>query len=98
VTKRFAVPKIITIGKTKIKVELYDSVFVGRDECRGAYNYSNHTISIAKQAASRQHNTLWHEIVHAILYDMGESKLNAKETFVSGFADRLEQAIRTAKF
>jgi hypothetical protein len=98
VTTKYAVPKTVTIGKTKIKVELFDAVFVGKDECRGAYNYANHTISIAKQAKTRQHNTLWHEITHAILYDMGEDKLNRNEKFVSQFADRLEQAIRTAKF
>ena len=96
--KKYAVPKTITIGKSKIKVELFDAVFVGNEECRGAYNYVNHTISIAKQAATRQHNTLWHEITHAILHDMGETKLNRNEKFVSQFADRLEQAIRTAKF
>ena len=96
--KKYAVPKVITIGKRKIKLELYDTVFVGKQECRGAYNWDGGHISIAKQAAVRQHNTLWHEITHAILHDMGESKLNRDEKFVSGFADRLEQAIRTAKF
>jgi len=98
VKKQYAVPKEIKIGKRKIKIAVYDDVFVGRNECRGAYCFTDHTISIAKQAATRQHNTLWHEITHAILYDMGESKLNHNEKFVSGFADRLEQAIRTAKF
>lgn len=97
-TKKYAVPSQLTIGKTKIKVELFDAVFVGKDECRGAYNYATNHISIAKQTKARQHNTLWHEITHAILHDMGETKLNHNEKFVSGFADRLEQAIRTAKF
>lgn len=97
-TKKYAVPSQITIGKTKIKVELFDAVFVGRKECRGSYNWATHHISIAKQAKTHQHNTLWHEITHAILHDMGETKLNHNEKFVSGFADRLEQAIRTAKF
>lgn len=97
-TKQYAVPKQITIGKTRIKVDLYDSVFVGKDECRGSYNWEHHEISIAKQAKTRQHNTLWHEITHAILHDMGEHNLNHNEKFVRGFADRLEQAIRTAKF
>jgi Zn-dependent peptidase ImmA (M78 family) len=98
VKKQYAVPKAVTIGKTKIKIGLYDSVFVGKDDCRGCYNWADHTIAIAKQAKTRQHNTLWHEITHAILHDMGEGKLNRNEKFVSGFADRLEQAIRTAKF
>lgn len=97
-SNNYAVPTAVTIGKRKIKVELCDQVFVGTEECRGAFDYEAGRIAVAKQAATRQHNTLWHEIVHAILYDMGESKLNHRESFVSGFADRLEQAIRTAKF
>ena len=97
-TKKYALPTQITIGKSKIKVELFDAVFVGKDECRGAYNWATKAISIAKQSKTRQHNTLWHEITHAILHDMGELKLNRDEKFVRGFADRLEQAIRTAKF
>ena len=97
-TKKYALPTQITIGKSKIKVELFDAVFVGKDECRGAYNWATKAISIAKQSKTRQHNTLWHEVTHAILHDMGEDKLNHNEKFVSGFADRLEQAIRTAKF
>ena len=97
-SRKYAVPTVITIGKRKIKISLFDKLFVGRTECRGAYDSSDDTISIAKQAAVDQHNTLWHEIVHAILVDMGEHKLNRKESFVSRFADRLEQAIRTAKF
>jgi hypothetical protein len=98
VSNNYAVPTSVKIGKRKISVELCDQVFVGTEECRGAYDYEAGRIAVAKQAATRQHNTLWHEITHAILYDMGESKLNRNEKFVSGFADRLEQAIRTAKF
>jgi hypothetical protein len=98
VKKQYAVPKVVTIGKRKIKIGVYDSVFVGSQQCRGAFYWEDGKICVSKQAATDQHNTLWHEITHAILYDMGKHKLNRDEEFVSGFANRLEQAIRTAKF
>jgi hypothetical protein len=43
------------------------------------------------------YNTFWHELTHAILKDMG-SKLEANEEFVEAFADRLTDAILSAKF
>ena len=41
--------------------------------------------------------TFWHELVHAILHDMG-SPLYHNEAFVAKFSRRLSQAIRTARF
>jgi hypothetical protein len=44
------------------------------------------------------HDTFWHEVVHAILHDMGEDSLNRNERFVTRFANRLTKAIETARF
>lgn len=41
--------------------------------------------------------TFWHEMVHAILHDMGHP-LWRNEDFVTRFANRLSTAIKTAKF
>jgi hypothetical protein len=43
-------------------------------------------------------DTFWHELVHAILNDMGEHTLNKDEKFVTGFANRLTKAIKSARF
>jgi hypothetical protein len=43
-------------------------------------------------------DTFWHEVVHAILEDMGRDALNRDEKFVTQFANLLTQAIKTAKF
>lgn len=43
------------------------------------------------------YNTFWHELTHAILKDMG-SKLEGDEEFVEAFADRLTDAIISARF
>jgi hypothetical protein len=42
--------------------------------------------------------TFWHELVHAILVDMGEFKLNKREDFVEEFAKRLAKAIKSARY
>lgn len=48
--------------------------------------------------AEQVNDTFWHEMVHAILEDMGRHSLNRNEVFVTGFANRLTRAIETAKF
>lgn len=42
-------------------------------------------------------DTFWHELTHAILYEM-EHPLWCDEQFVTKFANYLDEAIRTAKF
>lgn len=43
-------------------------------------------------------DSFWHEMVHAILVDMGEYGLNRNEKFVTAFANRLTKAIKSARF
>ncbi len=43
-------------------------------------------------------DTFWHEMVHTILKDRGEHRLNSNEAFVTKFANRLTEAINTARF
>lgn len=44
-----------------------------------------------------QHETFWHEVTHAILYEMGNA-LWTDETFVTAFARKLAQVIETSEF
>lgn len=100
------IPSSVKVGKTKIQIHKPYAVKVGRHACRGCYDWEKHEINIAsntpsgthKYSASEKSNTFWHELTHAILHDMGEDDLNLNEAFVSDFADRLDQAIKTAKF
>jgi hypothetical protein len=41
-------------------------------------------------------DTFWHELTHIILQDMG-SDLTDNENFVTAFANRLTQAVNSAK-
>lgn len=93
------IPKQVTIGQTPHLVRTKSEVMVGKTLCRGSFDERDCTITIGrKYTPSEKSNTFWHELTHAILHDMGEDKLNHNEQFVSDFADRLDQAIKTAKF
>jgi len=41
-------------------------------------------------------DTFWHELTHCILYDMGHPLCDS-ERFVTAFANRLSQAVNSAK-
>ena len=99
------IPKEVTIGRTPHLVRTKKSVVVGKTICHGSFDEGTHTITIAQGNTERGYvydtheraNTFWHELTHAILYDMG-CKLTHDEKFVTAFADRLDQAIKTARF
>lgn len=72
--------------------------------CRGVVDFSARTITIYKRNShgfsyppSMRSETFWHELTHAILDDM-QHKLALDEKFVTQFSQRLDQAVRSAKF
>lgn len=98
------IPKTIKIGKTKYPV-LQPYCLLPPD-CAGSVTYG-HSIRVAynmrtfgrlKPRSERQRGeTFWHEVTHAILNDM-RSPLESNEKFVTAFSQRLNDAIRSAKF
>jgi hypothetical protein len=99
------IPKQVTIGRTPHLVRTKNELVIDKEVCRGCFDEEARTLSIAKgnpksgykYSADERSNTFWHELTHAILYDM-DCKLTHNEKFVTAFADRLDQAIKTAKF
>jgi hypothetical protein len=97
-------PKEVTVGKTRYRVTSPVEIICSKDSCRGIVDYDLQLIQVAKQNAygsyttAERDETFWHELTHAILDDMGEDKLNRNEKFVTAFSQRLDKAIRTAKF
>lgn len=51
------------------------------------------TFNGREQSESSKHNTLWHEVTHAILDTMGRGDLNADESFVCCFSSFLSECI-----
>jgi len=92
------------VGKKWYSVEVVEAMLHRRDMGRTFYPEKcirlGKTSNVTGRRFSSQElaDTFWHEVVHAILEDMGQYELNKNEAFVTQFANRLTVAIKTAKF
>lgn len=98
------IPKQVTVGKTKIKINQPTALMVRNLPCRGCFDRSDNEIDVAKKdvhgfsfSKGERSETFWHELTHAILHDM-KNRLSYDEKFVVAFSQRLDQAIKTARF
>lgn len=98
------IPKRIRVGEKEYSIEVVEAMLDKR--LAGEINYHERLIQVGMRNGRTGrlfnpnfvHDTFWHELVHAILDDMDEDKLNRNEKFVTAFAARLAKAIRTARF
>lgn len=92
------------IGKTYKVMMVDDLTYSSGDRMVGQIQYDPATIRIQtnNSALARSEDsvliTYWHEVVHAVLSDMGEEKLSKDEKFVDLFASMLHQINKTSKF
>jgi hypothetical protein len=101
---RPALPRTIRIGKLRYSVDLVETMLNKGDMARVFYD--ERKIQIGKKSGvtgrryskKEMNDSFWHELVHAILYDMDEHRLNRNEKFVTEFAHRLSEAIDSARF
>jgi hypothetical protein len=92
------------VGKKMYSIEIVEAMLEKRH--KGRISYTAQTIKLGERSnvTGRRYreeeiqDTFWHEVVHAILYDMGRDSLNADERFVTAFANRLTKAIKSARF
>jgi len=97
------IPIRIRVGTKMYSVDVVESMRQKRE--MGEVHYDQRKISIAQRSnvtgrtytEDEINDTFWHELVHAILYDMN-SRLHDDERFVTEFAARLATAIKSAKF
>jgi hypothetical protein len=96
-------PKKLKVGDRWYSVEIVETmqrraqmgcVYYGTGEIEVAVKSNTTNKPYTKAEVS---DTFWHELTHAILYDMGSS-LYKDEKFVTRFANRLAKAINTARF
>jgi hypothetical protein len=106
-TKRKLPPQLptrIRIGKRLYSIDVVETMINKGDMAR--HYPALQKIKIAQRSnltgkRFKQHDindSFWHEIVHAILHDMGAHELNKNEAFVTAFASRLTKAIKSARF
>ena len=99
--KQLNLPKKIRVGTRWYSVEVVEAM---RNKSEmGRVHYDTQTIELAKRThhgvpfrLSALEETFWHELTHAILHDMGHD-LCDNERFVDAFANRLSDAVNSAK-
>ena len=97
------IPYRIRVGEKLYSIDVVESM--RRKNTMGRTYYDMERIEIAKQSntTGRRYtqeeidDTFWHELVHAILYEM-QHRLYDDEQFVTEFAGHLAKAIKSAKF
>jgi hypothetical protein len=97
-------PRRMRVGKKMYSVEIVEAML--DKKIIGNVHYDSQHIAIASRhpntgrllAGAEVRDSFWHELVHAILHDMGRHNLNRDEVFVTGFANRLSKAIDSARF
>jgi len=97
-------PTKIRVGRRWYSVEVVEAML--DKAVIGCVNYDRRRIQLGRTSNTTGKefkpeqiaDTFWHEVVHTILKDMGEHRLNSNEAFVTKFANRLTETINTAKF
>lgn len=96
------IPKSFQLFGHTIEVSLEDEYIVHREQlCRGLWCPEQNKIRLANakdQADSILHQTLWHEMVHAVLDRLGEDELSNNEKLVDLLGQAFYQINITAKY
>jgi len=99
-----AIPRLIRVGNKRYSVEVVEALLDKQNVARIQYDEQRIQLGLRngqtnrRLPASEVQDSFWHELVHAILYDMERHNLNRDESFVIGFASRLSKAIDSARF
>jgi len=99
-----AIPRLVRVGNKRYSVEVVEALLDKQNVARIQYDEQRIQLGLRngqtnrRLPASEVQDSFWHELVHAILYDMGRHNLNRDESFVIGFASRLSKAIDSARF
>lgn len=97
------IPKCIKVGNKLYSVDIVQSMKSKRTRGQIWYDAGQIQIGRTSNVTGRDYSdiqmseTFWHELVHAILYEMSHS-LYKNEQFVHDFSMHLSRAIQSAKF
>jgi len=102
--KHLELPRSIRVGKKRYSIDVVETMMQRGGMAR--VHYDENRIEIGKRSnktgrkfgKKEMNDSFWHELVHAILYDMDAHRLNKNEQFVTEFANRLSKAIDSARF
>ena len=80
----------------RLKHDVRGRVWYPWDGTHGGIQLATHRLGTLVPH-KRRVQVFWHEVVHAILHEMGRDDLDADERFVEEFAKRLTQIVYTAR-
>ena len=90
------IPTAFRLGRRRFTVHMMSAARPER-AAQGYLYTALGMLKLRKQPPKKQAHTFWHEVVHAILHDMGDARW-ADEAFVDGVAKRINQVVHTAEF
>ena len=96
---KFVIPQEFKLGGHVFKVNLEKDVLTVEGEY-GSFNEVNHTIRLQSPdpvPVSRVESTFLHELLHAILFELGERELDKNERLIDSIASLLHQALTTGE-
>jgi len=102
--KKLELPRKIRVGKKMYTIDILETMLQSGDMARVYYDRNRIEVGKKSPVTGRKYSrkemndSFWHELVHAILFDMDEHRLNKNERFVTEFAHRLSEAIDSARF
>jgi hypothetical protein len=102
--KKLELPRKIRVGKKMYTIDILETMLQSGDMARVYYDRNRIEVGKKSPVTGRKYSrkemndSFWHELVHAILFDMDEHRLNRNEKFVTEFAHRLSEAIDSARF
>jgi predicted SprT family Zn-dependent metalloprotease len=88
------IPKSVVVSRKRYDVHVGDAKRFKR--ANGYIDFVPANIYVHTNKRSKMQETFWHELTHAILYEMDHPLYN-NEKFVTRFSKLLNQAINTAK-
>ena len=94
------IPFKFQIAGQTIKV-IEDNDLLAKEDMYGYFDPKQMVISVNKPgivSQERAEQAFFHELVHAILDEMGELKLSKNERFVDSFSTLLHQAVKTFEY
>lgn len=95
------IPVRFTLFGSEYRV-IFDDNLRTESSLEGTHNYYTKEITLQPEAKGQTRDAVehafFHELVHAILVQSGESELNQNEKFIDIFAGLLHQAMKTAKY
>ncbi|MEX0380452.1 ImmA/IrrE family metallo-endopeptidase [Leuconostoc sp. MS02] len=98
-SKKFKIPKSIKVGAIDYKIEIVHlENNEDGDTLLGHCDYVTNTIQInEKSSKERQEQTLYHELVHAILFESSNVEFEDNERLVDSLGLMLHQIIKNNK-